>query len=354
MKPVKLQRYDKNPVLSPHPANRWESLVTTNPGAWHDPAGGRVYMLYRAAGDEPEHKVYFGLAVSDNGYDFVRASDHPVFSPSADGFDAGCVEDPRIVKIGEWFYVTYAARAFPPGEYWLSEADRRYVRPKMPDEAPWILRRNATATGLALTKDFKTWIRAGRLTSPLVDDRDVILFPELIGGKFVMLHRPMNWMGPDYGTEFPAMWISTGDDLLAMNHSKLLAKAEYAWERKIGGNTPPIRTPQGWLTLYHAVGYDKHYRLGAMLLDLEDPSIVRCRTRDWLLQPEQRYELEGFYKGVCFPCGSAVIGDTYFVYYGGADKYVGVATCKLQELIDYLLSCPVEQAKTKAPVIATR
>ncbi|RYG63392.1 hypothetical protein EON77_21010, partial [bacterium] len=131
----------------------------------------------------------------------------------------------------------------------------------------------------------------------------------------------------------------------AMNHATLLAKAEFEWERKIGGNTPPIRTPHGWFTIYHAVGPDKKYRLGAMLLDLRNPSLVTHRTRDWLLQPEESYEVDGYYKGVCFPCGQAVIDGELFVYYGGADKYVGVATCPFAGLLEYLLACPTEHAK---------
>jgi predicted GH43/DUF377 family glycosyl hydrolase len=150
----------------------------------------------------------------------------------------------------------------------------------------------------------------------------------------------MTWVGEEYGTNHPAMWISTGDDLLNFQNSQILAKAKYDWERKIGGNTPPIRTEHGWLTLYHAVGSDNHYRLGAMLLGLEDPTKLLHRTPDWLIQPEEYYELEGYYNGVIFPCGKVVIDGTLLVYYGGADKYVGLATCHLQTLLDYLLSCP--------------
>ncbi len=336
---MELERYAGNPVLSPEPAHPWENLVTTNPGAWYDEASGQVLLLYRAAGKDPEHRIYFGLAASDDGYDFERSADAPVFSPSQDGFDAGCVEDPRIVKFGEWYYVTYASRPFPPGRYWLPAHERAYAPPTCPAEFPWALRENATATGLALTKDFRTWIRAGRMTSPDVDDRDVILFPEKVGGQFVLMHRPMNWVGPKYGTEHPAIWISTSDDLLCWRESKLLATAELPWENgKIGGNTPPIKTDRGWLTIYHAVGTEGHYRLGALLLDLEDPSIVLARTRDWILQPEEDYELQGFYPGVCFPCGSVVLNGTLFVYYGGADKYVGVATCPLDALLDDMLA----------------
>ena len=210
----------------------------------------------------------------------------------------------------------------------------------MTNDYPKLLRENQTITGLALTQDFRHYTRAGRLTNPVVDDRDVILFPEKVNGKYVLMHRPMTWVGAKYGTEHPAMWISTGDDLLSFQDSQILAKARYDWEHKIGGNTPPIKTQHGWLTLYHAVGPDLHYRLGALLLDLENPAKVLHRTPDWLIQPEKEYELEGYYNGVIFPCGKVVIDGTLFVYYGGADKYVGLATCDLDELLDHLLTCP--------------
>ena len=77
-----------------------------------------------------------------------------------------------------------------------------------------------------------------------------------------------------------------------------------------------------------------------MLLDLDDPAVVRCRSHDFLLQPEEEYELEGYYQGCVFPCGKVVIGGRLFVYYGGADKHVALATCDLAELLDYLLACP--------------
>jgi predicted GH43/DUF377 family glycosyl hydrolase len=156
-----------------------------------------------------------------------------------------------------------------------------------------------------------------------------------------MLHRPLEWVGPEYGAEHPAIWISTADDLLGFRQSKLLARQKFDWEaNKIGANTPPVKTEHGWLTIYHAVGADKFYRLGAMLLDLDDPSKVLHRTTDWIMQPEEDYEIDGYYRGCVFPCGKVVIDGTLFVYYGAADKYIGAATCPLDELLDYLLSCP--------------
>jgi beta-1,2-mannobiose phosphorylase / 1,2-beta-oligomannan phosphorylase len=335
--PLRLPRCPANPILRPDPASAWESLVRTNPAVWQDDETGKIMMLYRAAGDDAEHRVHFGLAESDDGIAFRACSPEPCFSPSADGFDAGCVEDPRVVRIGDWYYVTYAARAFPPGRYWLKKPTDLFTGPGMPADAPRCLRLNTTTTGLALTKDFKTWIRAGRITSPVTDDRDVILFPEKVGGRYAMLHRPMEWAGPGYPNEHPAIWISYSDDLLDWKASRLLCQGEADWEpSKIGGNTPPLRTPRGWLTIYHAVGPDKKYRLGALLLDLEEPHIVRSRLRDWLLEPVEDYEVDGFYPGVCFPCGKLVRDGKLWVYYGGADRYVALATCDYGALLETL------------------
>jgi predicted GH43/DUF377 family glycosyl hydrolase len=340
---MKLQRYDGNPILSPHPKHPWEDLAVFNPAAWYDEKKKEVLLLYRTGESHADYKCYFGLATSRDGYHFERVGDQPVLSPSIEGFDGATIQDPRLIKMGDWFYVTYACRHYPFGQFWIPEVKRRYEVPDCPPEFPRYLRKNATLTGLAMTRDFKSWVRAGWLTDPLLDDRDVILFPEKVGGKFVMIHRPLEWVGPDYGTEHACAWISLADDLLGFPRagSRLLIKNKYPWEAfKMGVNTPPIRTPHGWFTLYHAVGPDKYYRLGALLLDLEEPWRVVHRTPDWLMEPETDYEIEGFYRGVCFPCGTAVIDGTLFVYYGGGDEYCALATCPFDELITHLRSCP--------------
>lgn len=337
---MKLTRYEGNPVLSPVEGSSWEGMVTANPGAWYDEATGTVHLLYRAASNNDHHQVCLGYAVSKDGLNFERVSDEPAVRPS-DGFDQGCVEDPRIVKFGDWYFITYASRPYPARRYWEQTPHAAWTPPYATSDWPVSLRENLSSTGLLITQDFKTFKRAGRITDPTLDDRDVILFPERITGKFVMLHRPMSWTGPQYGTESPAMWIAFSDDPMKWSGSRLLAKAEFEWERKIGGSTPPLRTESGWLVLYHAVGPDLHYRVGAMLLDLQDPSVVSHRSPDWLMQPEAEYELDGLYQGCIFPCGNVVIDGTLFVYYGAADRYVGVATCSLNDLIDYLKTCPV-------------
>ncbi|MGA2031307.1 MAG: hypothetical protein ABSG68_03550 [Thermoguttaceae bacterium] len=341
---MKLTRYEGNPILSPHPGHPWEDLAVFNPAVWFDAPRHEFLMLYRAAESHAEYKCYFGLARSTDGFHFERAGDQPVLGPSVEGFDGATIQDPRMIKMGDWFYVTYAARHFPFGQFWIPEVRQRYVEPELPEEFPHYLKTNATLTGLAMTKDFKTWIRAGWLTDPLLDDRDVVLFPEKIGGRFAMLRRPLEWVGPQYGTDEACAWISFADDLMGLAHAParlLLKNRNPSWEvLKLGCNTPPIKTPHGWFVIYHVVGADKLYRLGAVLLDLDDPSIVRHRTPDWIMQAETDYEMQGFYPGVCFPCGAVVVEGTLLVYYGGADKFCALATCDFPSMIEHLLACP--------------
>jgi predicted GH43/DUF377 family glycosyl hydrolase len=333
-----LTRHPANPILQPAPDSPWESLVVTNPGAWHDAATGEVLLLYRAAGHDQDHLVRLGLATSRNGYEFRRAGPDPVASPIPGTPDGGCLEDPRVIKLGDWYYVTVASRPFPPGRYWEHAGP---ARPRaFPPEFPAALRQNLTSTHLFLTQDFKSWIRAGRLTDPTLDERDVVIFPEKVADKWVTLHRPMQWHGAGFPNAHPAIWIAQSDDLLAWKQLRLLAQGVEPWEQKIGANNPPLRTPAGWLQIYHGVGADQQYRLGALLLDLADPTRVTHRTQRPIYEPQADYETRGLYNGVCFPCGHAVIDGTYFLYYGGGDVVCALATARLDELIACLLRQP--------------
>jgi len=332
---MKLKKYANNPILSPNAENEWESLVTCNPGVFYD--NGAFYMLYRAAGNDKEHVIRFGLAISKDGFHFERSSNLPVFSPSKDSFDSGCIEDARIVKFDDEYYVTYAYRPFPPGQYWNFDHDEVSC-PESGDHTPLALKENLGNSGLAVTKDFIHFRRLGRITSPALDDRDVILFPEKIGGKYWMLHRPKEYVGAKYGADYPSIWIKSSDDLLNWENqeSHLLMKGIHGtWEEKIGGSAPPLRTNDGWLVLYHGVedGGLGYYRVGALLLDIDNPLKIIAKTPDFIMEPELDYEINGYYKGCVFPTGNVILGDTLFVYYGGADKYVGVATCSVNELI---------------------
>ncbi|REG94801.1 glycoside hydrolase family 130 protein [Flavobacterium aquicola] len=334
---MKLIKCTQNPVLSPNPNNYWENLVVCNPGVWYE--NGTFYMLYRAAGDDEQHFIRVGLATSTDGINFKRESDEPVFGPSSNGPDMGGVEDPRIIKFGNEYYVTYAYRPYPPGRYWTFAHDVINLPETGPD-APAVYKHNIANSGLAVTADFKSFRRLGRITTSNLDDRDVILFPEKINGKYAMLHRPKQWIGAEYGCDYPAIWIRYSDDLMVWEEKStlLLAGVNGTWEEKIGGSTPPLRTEDGWLLIYHGVenGGNGYYRVGVALLDLEDPTKVIARLEDWIMEPEHDYEIEGFYKGCVFPTGNMIVDNILYVYYGAADKFVGLATCDINELLQTL------------------
>jgi predicted GH43/DUF377 family glycosyl hydrolase len=326
-----LAKHAGNPVLAPHPDHPWENLAVCNPGVWHE--NGLFTMLYRAAGDDFDHVIRFGLATSADGIHFARHSDRPILGPSEDGPDAGCIEDPRIVKLDGHYYVTYAYRAFKPRQYWKQPGNAAFS----PDDPslPALLGRNLTASGLLVSDDLRTFRRLGRITRADVDDRDVILFPERIGGRFAMLHRPMQWTGPQHGTDFPAIWLAWSDNLLDWSESRLLLRSQFPWERKVGGAAPPIKTDRGWFMLYHAVDDRGVYRVGAVLLDLDNPARILARTPEPIMEPETDFEWHGLYPhGVVFPTGNVVKDGTLFVYYGAADQAIGVATADFDALVE--------------------
>jgi predicted GH43/DUF377 family glycosyl hydrolase len=332
---MKLTKSPKNPILLPNPANEWENLCVLNPAVIYDEEHGRFVMLYRAAGDTEEHYIHLGLAYSEDGIDFVRQSDKPVLSPDVNGEDGGCVEDPRLIKMGDWYYLTYASRPYAPGRYWLN-APKPWFNP--PKTGPRFLQWNNTVTYLAITQDFKTYKKLGRMTDSRVDDRDVFLFPEPVNGQYVRLSRPMFWCGKGYPNANPATWIAFSDDLLEWGKPTLLMQGKYWWEtKKIGGSCPPIKTPYGWFHIYHGVcKEDDAYRVGAILLDLNDPTKIIARTKEPIMVPEFDFEVKGYYNGCVFPTGNVVKDGVLYVYYGAADKFVCVATADFAKLVDYL------------------
>ena len=222
---MKLNKYKNNPILKPTDEHKWENFCVLNPGVIYDDENNEFVMLYRAAGDDIKHKISLGLAKSKDGYNFTRCLDVPCFSPDDEEIDGGCVEDPRIVKIDDYYYITYAARAFAPGRYWLpnfKEERAQWFKPQK-DTVPACYRINHTVTYLAITKDFINYRRLGRITDSRIDDRDVVIFPKRINGKFVRINRP-NIDGKQY------MNIAFSDDLLEWDNEELFFRGTEKWE----------------------------------------------------------------------------------------------------------------------------
>ena len=346
---MKLKRHKQNPILEPVKNNNWESKAVFNCGAVYEKKTGMIHLLYRAIGDYKSYRSTLGHAISKDGINFKRYN-KPVFEPK-EKYEMGAVEDPRITEIEGKFYVTYVVHIGHAGD-----------------------KNGIARIALASTTDFQKYERLGIITSEGADERDVVLFPEKINGKYAKLHRPINWIKKDvYETkdglylkvknktikwpldeiplfpEKPSIWIAYSDDLTNWHNHKVVMESEREWEGvKIGAGPPPIKTSKGWLLIYHGSSllpnskfknykgevYNRTYKAGAALLDLKDPSIVIARTKEPILEPKKDYEIFGDVPNVVFPEGAVVRKGELFVYYGAADKTCCLATCNLEELID--------------------
>jgi len=243
---------------------------------------------------------YIRIARSRDGRSFT-IDDAPFVYPSNELETFG-IEDPRVTQIGDTYYIYFSAVS-PVG---IGES-------------------------MVSTKDFKTYERHGMIFGP--DNKDVLIFPERIGGKYYALHRPTT-----KSAGHPEIWIAESDNLRYWgNHKHLLGLRPGKWDGgRIGGGAVPFRTVRGWLELYHGATPDHRYCMGAVLLDLDDPTKVIARSDVPLLEPEAAYERDGFFGGVVFSCGALVEGDVVKMYYGAADTSMACAEFRLRDILDHL------------------
>jgi predicted GH43/DUF377 family glycosyl hydrolase len=196
-----------------------------------------------------------------------------------------------------------------------------------------------TPPSIAMTSitvaDFKkrkwNWKKAVLVTKDGVDDKDGCLFPEKVDGKYFLFHRINNTIVGDFGKtpEFK--------ERNDFKNIPILYPREGMWDSvKVGISVPPIKTQKGWLLLYHGVSHRSRYRIGAVLLDLKDPTKVLARSTDPIFEPREAYEISGEVGYVVFPCGAVVKGGNLLIYYGGADKVVDIAEVSLKKLLDTL------------------
>lgn len=338
-------RCAENPIVVPGLYD-WRMATVFNPGVIYD--DGRFYMYERAAGGLRPFHCYIGLLESEDGVLFRHVTDQPVFTPEMAGSKYGSVQDPRVVKIDDVYYMTFAFRPYAWDSYptGLGVPESREVEyPGFSGKSE----ENQTRSGIAVSTDRIHWQHLCWATPKEIDDRDVILFPEKIGGRFALLRRPLRFVSPDHSSirsiDAPGIWICFSDDLETWSKPELLIKPEYEWEGgRIGGATPPIRTDAGWLVFYHGVETQHPptrrmcYRLGAMMLDLDNPTKVLARTRSFIMEPEAYYERFGLYiPNVIFPTGNVVKDGLVYLYYGVCDTAIALATVPLEELVAHVM-----------------
>ncbi|AKM83974.1 TPA: hypothetical protein DCZ46_01420 [Candidatus Campbellbacteria bacterium] len=309
---VQLERYSKNPIMKPLQKNPWEAKAVFNAGALYEDK--KVHLFYRAMSSDNTSVV--GYAQSTDGFKMKRF-DKPAYVPREDfenkkvpNGNSGC-EDARLTRMGDTVYMCYTA-------YNGIESPRVAL---------------TSVSFNNFKKQNWNWEKPILISRPNVDDKDAAIFPKKINGKYAILHRSNN----------QSIWIDFVDDLSFKNEKWLggqilmSPREEYRDNKKIGINGPPIETKKGWLLLYHGLSKsDGKYHLWAALLDLKDPTKIIARSKNPILEAEMSYEKNGIVKNVVFSNGAVVKGDKLFVYYGGADEVLCVATIKLSKLLGCL------------------
>jgi len=285
-----------------------------NPGAVK--VGDEVVLLLRV--QTRGRRTHLMVARSQDGFEFA-VEPRIVRIDGLDVVDETVyhVYDPRITRIGDEFLVVVAMDV--PG---------------------------ACRLGTLRTRDFRSFELVEVDTTE--DQRNGVLFPEKVGGRYLRLERPNRAPPPGEPWSGAAIRLSESDDLIAWSPvGDVMEGRPHYWDERIGSGPPPVKTREGWLHLYHGIALHfmaaNVYQAGAVLLDLDDPTKVLARTRDNILEPRETWELTGQVPNVVFPSGMvvertddegfALAESRVLVYYGAADTCVGLATATVGELI---------------------
>lgn len=308
--PELFKRYSKNPLITskdlPYPAN-----TIFNPAATI--FQNNTLLLARV--EDRQGFSHLAKAISNDGVSNWIFDKKPTIQgePDIHPEERWGIEDPRIT--------------------WMEDLKKWAV-------VYTSFSRTGPLISLALTNDFINFDKKGPIMSP--DDKDAALFPKKFNGKFMLIHRPCS------DGHRAHIWISSSTDLKSWGEHQILLNARKGgwWDaNKVGLSAQPLETPDGWLILYHGVkntAAGAIYRLGLALLDLEDPTKVLKRSKEWIFGPEEPYEKFGDVSDVVFPCGWILDGATGKVrmYYGGADSCICLATANISELLEYMKNCP--------------
>jgi beta-1,2-mannobiose phosphorylase / 1,2-beta-oligomannan phosphorylase len=304
------ERFAENPILERVAEHKWEEKDVMNPAALY--LDGKFHIVYRAMSHE--NTSVMGYASSLDGLHIEERLPEPIYIPrevfekNPSGNYSGC-EDPRLTKIGNRIYMCYTAYDGhnPPRVAFTSIAVSDFLAHK------W------------------QWSIPKLISPPDINDKDACVLEEQVNGKYMFFHRMETFI-----------WIDFVNDLhfydgQYLGGSILLQARPGKWDSmKLGIAGPPFKTEKGWVLLYHGISDDSVYRVGAVLLDLNDPTKVIGRTDHPILEPKMQYEREGQVNNVTFPCGQAIKDDICYLYYGGADSVVAVATAPVEKILSVM------------------
>ncbi len=320
-------RAPENPILSPNASNWWEADAVFNPAALL--ADGRVHLFYRAMGHDGVSRI--GYASSADGIHFDERLTYPVYAPikgfgiphepagpgtevydpanyPSGGGWAGC-EDPRAVQIDDKIYMTFVAF-----DGW------GFVRMAMTSLPVQHLRKRRWF-----------WSAPAFLSKPNEVHKNWVFFPERINGKYAVLHT----ISPEIRIHYVDRLEDFEDEGTFVESTYQRSGRKDHWDNWVrGAGAPPLKTPEGWLLFYHAMDRNDpdKYKVGAMLLDLHDPTKILYRSPEPLLSPDEWYEND-WKPGVVYVCGAAIIDGNLLLYYGGGDKYIAAAQAPLADFL---------------------
>ncbi len=282
------------PVLKPEGGMEVITLPTDDPDL--DASDPRV-INFRGA-DYLTTLSHLRLLSSEDG---VHFREEPGYGPLwGEGvYETFGIEDCRVSQMGDDYYLTFTS-----------------VSP------------NGVAVGLRTTKNWQDFVHHGLIFPP--HNKDCALFETKIGGKYYAFHRPSS---VDIGGNY--IWLASSPDAIHWGEHNLLARTRSGyWDsQRVGAGAAPIRTDRGWLAIYHGADASHRYCLGALLLDLEDPSVVIARSERPIMEPTAPYETTGFFGYVVFTNGHVVDGDRLTIYYGAADEHVCGAHFSISEIL---------------------
>lgn len=316
--PQILVKFPNGPVISPKTENDWEARQTFNPGVIL--LGDKVHFLYRAIGKDSTSML--GCAVSGDGFKIDERLYDPVYkhpsinNPSfnflsfvSGGSFGGC-EDPRPVRIGkeDTLYMTYTAHGYG-------------------------LRVCLTSIKIKdfLNKEWR-WKSPVFISPPCQVHKNWVIFPEKIKGRYTILHN----LNPQISIDYFDSLEFDGKTHINSRYDPEPKGSHWNWESRIrGAGPPPIKTNEGWLIFYHAEDQRDtgKYKVGAMLLDLEEPTNVLCCSKKPILEPCELYENDGFKPGIVYATGAVVKNNKLLIYYGSADSYVRIAYSDFEEFL---------------------
>ncbi len=337
------ERYPRRPIITPEQIKadgRFDVIGSFNPAA--TVFNGQIHLLIRVAlkpKDQPEDEVwaaYFDPKINDYRFikrektavdaadprffiedghmyltsisefylarlddDFNVVGDIKLAMRATDQSEAYGIEDPRITRIDDMYYILYTA-----------------------------VSQHGQAVRLAKTSDFKSYERLGIVLPP--NNKDCVLFPRKINGRYYMVHRPSA-----AGVPKPEMWIASSRDLKSWGEHKLLMSPKEEWESgRIGAGAPPIETKDGWLLSYHGANDKHYYHMGFVLLDLEEPWKIKWRSKEPSFSPMVDYEKKGFFGDVVFGTGIVELKDELFMFYGASDTTTAVAKTTVDQVLE--------------------